>query len=244
VLGRVVRTNGYAGTRFVPILRYRDVMAAVDWLCGAFGFEKQDIGTAVDGTVSDARLIFGNDIILLLPMRGGERGMATFGKQSRTPVRSCYLVVDDVDLHYHRAKAAGAEILKVTDRDYGGRGYTCRDPEGHIWSFGTYDPWQSGIDHQPDYRRNGASKPRSRTTAVLRALRDNITPPVVIAAIVAAAIAIPVFGWILALSQHRPNAQMNEAFKRKSPLERNEEATGNVNAQPTKQPPSDRQPAH
>jgi uncharacterized glyoxalase superfamily protein PhnB len=27
------------------------------------------------------------------------------------------------------------------DQDYGGRVYSARDPEGHVWSFGSYDPW-------------------------------------------------------------------------------------------------------
>lgn len=31
--------------------------------------------------------------------------------------------------------------MEVEDQDYGGRLYACRDPEGHFWSFGTYDPW-------------------------------------------------------------------------------------------------------
>ncbi len=40
-------------------------------------------------------------------------------------------------------QAAGAEIiLDIKDEDYGGRGYTCRDPEGHVWNFGSYDPWK------------------------------------------------------------------------------------------------------
>ena len=40
------------------------------------------------------------------------------------------------------AKAAGAEIvIDIADQDYGGRGYACRDPEGHLWWFGSYDPW-------------------------------------------------------------------------------------------------------
>ncbi len=44
--------------------------------------------------------------------------------------------------HCACAKAAGAKIvIDIKDEDYGGRGYTCRDPEGHIWNFGTYDPW-------------------------------------------------------------------------------------------------------
>jgi len=52
------------------------------------------------------------------------------------------VIVDDADKHCARAVAAGAEILlPLEDADYGGRGYSCRDPEGHVWNFGTYDPW-------------------------------------------------------------------------------------------------------
>ena len=53
-----------------------------------------------------------------------------------------YLIVDDVDAHAERARAAGAEIfLGPNAKDYGGRGYSARDPEGNAWSFGDYDPW-------------------------------------------------------------------------------------------------------
>ena len=52
-------------------------------------------------------------------------------------------MVSDADAYYARAKASGAEIiLEIQDDDFGGRSYACRDPEGHIWNFGTYDPWQ------------------------------------------------------------------------------------------------------
>ena len=56
--------------------------------------------------------------------------------------QSAYVIVEDADAHYARAKAAGAEIVvEIEDQDYGGRLYSCRDPEGHLWNFGTYDPW-------------------------------------------------------------------------------------------------------
>jgi uncharacterized glyoxalase superfamily protein PhnB len=56
--------------------------------------------------------------------------------------QSNYVVVSDADALYGRAKAAGAEIVRdIKDEDYGGRGFTCRDLDGHVWSFGTYDPW-------------------------------------------------------------------------------------------------------
>ncbi|TMB01350.1 MAG: glyoxalase, partial [Deltaproteobacteria bacterium] len=62
----------------------------------------------------------------------------------RGPVtQSPYVIVADADAHYARAKAAGAEIvMDIKDEDYGGRGYSARDPEGHLWNFGTYDPWR------------------------------------------------------------------------------------------------------
>ena len=53
-----------------------------------------------------------------------------------------YVVVkDDIDTHHDRAKAAGAQIVYgPADQDYGSRDYSARDPEGNLWSFGTYAP--------------------------------------------------------------------------------------------------------
>ena len=56
--------------------------------------------------------------------------------------QSPYIIVEDADKHYGRAVAEGAEIvMEIKEEDYGGRGYSCRDPEGHVWNFGSYDPW-------------------------------------------------------------------------------------------------------
>ena len=61
------------------------------------------------------------------------------GRETQSPC----VVVTDADAHYARAKAAGAAIvIDIADQDYGGRGYACRDPEGHLWWFGSHDPWQ------------------------------------------------------------------------------------------------------
>ena len=133
-------------TRFAPILRYRSVPAAVDWLCAAFGFEKHRVGTSEDGTVVTAVLNVGDHMIMVVPV--DDSGLARFIMQpdevGGAETQSSYIVVGDADAHYRRAKAAGAAILlDINDDDHGGRGYACRDPEGHIWSFGTYDPWQA-----------------------------------------------------------------------------------------------------
>ena len=44
----------------------------------------------------------------------------------------------------HRIAIASARItMEPETQDYGGSGYTCTDPEGHVWSFGDYDPWDA-----------------------------------------------------------------------------------------------------
>jgi uncharacterized glyoxalase superfamily protein PhnB len=68
--------------------------------------------------------------------------LVTTARRAVKPTGGIYIIVDDVDGHAARAKAAGAEIVfEPVDQPYGGRGYTCRDVEGNIWSFGSYDPW-------------------------------------------------------------------------------------------------------
>jgi uncharacterized glyoxalase superfamily protein PhnB len=122
------------------------VPEAVDWLCNAFAFEKHRVVTGDDGEILYAHLAFGDHLIMVLPVRASD--LASFIKQpyevGGAETQSCYVVVDDADTHYRDAKAAGASIvIDIKDDDHGGRGYACRDPEGHIWSFGTYDPWQA-----------------------------------------------------------------------------------------------------
>jgi uncharacterized glyoxalase superfamily protein PhnB len=130
----------------IPCLRYRDAPAAIEWLCSTFGFHKQAVYPNPDGTIAHAQLTFGNGMIML----GSAVEEATeWGKLIKQPdqvggaeTQSAYLVVADADLLYARAKAAGAGIvIDIKDEDYGGRGFSCRDLEGHLWSFGTYDPW-------------------------------------------------------------------------------------------------------
>jgi uncharacterized glyoxalase superfamily protein PhnB len=129
----------------IPGLRYRDAPAAIDWLCKAFGFEKQAVYPNADGTIAHAQLTFGNGMVMLGSVSNGTpssdlvRQPDEIGKKE---TQSPYLIVSDCDAVYASAKTAGAEIvIDIADMDYGGRAFTCRDPEGHVWHFGSYDPW-------------------------------------------------------------------------------------------------------
>ncbi|HZV64919.1 MAG TPA: VOC family protein [Telluria sp.] len=129
-----------------PCLRYRDAPAAIDWLCAVFGFERHLVVPGDDGSIRHAQLSFGNGMIML----GSAQGDNWYGKLMAQPdqidgrqTQTICLVVNDADLIYQRVKAAGVEILQeIEDASYGGRGFSCRDLEGHVWTIGTYDPWQ------------------------------------------------------------------------------------------------------
>jgi uncharacterized glyoxalase superfamily protein PhnB len=128
----------------IPGMHYRDAAAAIEWLCSTFGFEKHAVYEGEGGTIAHAQLTFGNGMIMLGSKR--DTGFGQFVKQPDEvggyETQAAYVVVADADAIYERAKAAGAEILiDIKTEDYGGRGFVCRDLEGHIWSFGTYDPW-------------------------------------------------------------------------------------------------------
>lgn len=121
-----------------PTLRYKDAKAAVAFLVEAFGFTEVAVHEGADGTVQHAELAYGNGVVML----GSERSGTAFSRVAPELGRSSiYVVVADTDAHHERAVAAGAEIvLPLTDQDYGSRDYTARDPEGNLWSFGTYAP--------------------------------------------------------------------------------------------------------
>jgi uncharacterized glyoxalase superfamily protein PhnB len=117
--------------------RCRDAMAEIEFLERAFGFERGAVHQGEDGTVHHAELRFAGEWIMLGSHSTGEDGRMAFDGGPAW----VYVVIDDPDAHYERARANGAEIVReLTDEDYGSRGYTARDPEGNLWSFGTYRP--------------------------------------------------------------------------------------------------------
>jgi uncharacterized glyoxalase superfamily protein PhnB len=127
----------------IPGLQYQDARAAIEFLCTAFGFEKKAVYEGEGGTIAHAELTLGNGMVML-----GSVNESAYGKLLKRPsaisgvTMSVYAIVQDADAHFARAKQAGAVITREpVTQDYGGRDYTAKDPEGHVWTFGTYDPW-------------------------------------------------------------------------------------------------------
>ena len=123
-----------------PALRYRDADAALGWLAEAFGAEPRDVYRDEQGRIQHAELKLGDGLIMF----GSYNEQGFLGGSPPNPragTISLYIAISDPDAAHARATQAGAEIVReLTDTDYGSREFTVRDPEGNLWSFGTYNP--------------------------------------------------------------------------------------------------------
>lgn len=133
------------GSTVIPCLRYRDARAAIAWLERAFGFHAQAVYAEGD-IVYHAQLVYGTGMIMIGSVGTGGEWEAMTAQPADIGDRetqSACVIVTDPDAHYAQALANGALLaIDIADQEYGGRGYACRDPEGHIWWFGSYDPWR------------------------------------------------------------------------------------------------------
>ncbi|NJO32208.1 MAG: glyoxalase [Rhodospirillales bacterium] len=140
----------------LPIVRYKEPVAAARWLCRAFGFCVHDEACGPDGNVAHVVLRHGDDFVLIGPLHG-----TVFDDLMVQPIdvgnrstQAFYVTVADVDAHCTDARTAGARVEIEPCNDDAGRFYVCRDPEGHLWSFGNAS--------------HGAKLARTRKPSVIR----------------------------------------------------------------------------
>jgi uncharacterized glyoxalase superfamily protein PhnB len=128
----------------IPTLRYADAPEALRVLTAAFGFTEHLVVRGDAGRIEHAQLVHGTGMVMVSSTPAeGDRGL-----DMDLGTASVYVVLPpdaDVDAHAATAVSFGVRLVREpTDEEYGGRGYTCRDGEGHYWSFGTFDPWAEG----------------------------------------------------------------------------------------------------
>jgi len=122
-------------TQVIPVLTYRDIPAAHDFLVTAFGFSGGGVHRTVDGQAVHGEVRAGGAAIWLHRVTAEHQ----LDSPRTTDVANAglFVQVDDVDAHYERARAAGARIDSApVDQPYGQREYGARDSEGHRWWFG------------------------------------------------------------------------------------------------------------
>ena len=124
-----------------PTFTYADAPAAIEWLERVLGFERHEVVANEDGTIAHAELRLGDQVIMLGSARDADPLGRVLPQQAGGTTSHAYIAIDDPDARFARATAAGAEVaMELSDTDYGSRDFSVRDPEGHLWSFGTYRP--------------------------------------------------------------------------------------------------------
>jgi uncharacterized glyoxalase superfamily protein PhnB len=135
----VTAQNNIEAPRLYPTMRCRDAEAMIRWLIDVVGFTERVIYRK-DGAVQHAELAYGSSILMLGQSRDDEYGKLV-GDLAGRRTDAVYIAVEDPDALYARAKSVGARIeLELHTTDYDSRDFACRDPEGNLWSFGTYWP--------------------------------------------------------------------------------------------------------
>jgi uncharacterized glyoxalase superfamily protein PhnB len=131
-------------SNIIPAVRYRDADTGLQFLESALNAEAKEVHRDGDGVIRHAVVGLGGGLVMV--GQAAEEGW--LGGEPARPLASTvslYVVVDDPDAHHERAVAAGATVVRpLQDTDYGSREYSVRDPEGNLWSFGTYDPYDAG----------------------------------------------------------------------------------------------------
>ncbi|MGH9119832.1 MAG: VOC family protein [Acidimicrobiales bacterium] len=124
-----------------PSLAYDDAPGAIEWLSAAFGFVPGLVVPGDDGQIAHAEVRTATDGLVMIISTGQSTRRDRNPRRLGGTAHSVYVTAVDVDALHDRAVAAGAEVFNpLHTTDYGTREFCCLDPEGHIWTFGTYNP--------------------------------------------------------------------------------------------------------
>ena len=124
-------------SKVFPTLVYDDGPAAIRFLVDALGFEQVALYPGeTEGSIAHAQLNWPpGGAIMVSSGRGADDEFGDLANRTM----SVYLVSDDPDGVFARAERAGAKVIRpLVDADYGSRGFSIADPEGNLWSVGTY----------------------------------------------------------------------------------------------------------
>jgi uncharacterized glyoxalase superfamily protein PhnB len=119
-----------------PGLRYDDAPGACRFLVDVLGFRESLVVPDDSGDIAHAELRWpdGGGVML-----GSTRHTDGVHGRMVAGAASVYLVTDEVDRVHARCAAAGAELVRdLADTDYGSHTFTIADPEGNLWTVGTY----------------------------------------------------------------------------------------------------------
>jgi uncharacterized glyoxalase superfamily protein PhnB len=127
----------------IPMIAYEHGPEAMDWLIKAFGFRERD-RRVEDGRLTHGELDIGGGVVMLATPSLHYRGPKSHREECEIArswhdvpyiIDGVLVYVDDIDVHFARAKAAGATILSPVEQGGEGKRYRAEDLEGHRWMF-------------------------------------------------------------------------------------------------------------
>lgn len=129
----------------IPATRYEDCEAALAFLTGVLELTERAVHRDERGRITHAELVLGQGMVMFGPVGGGSfDALMVSPRKAGGETTTIYAIVADVAGLHERVRQKGAEIIEpLRAQDYGGQGFSVRDPEGHVWSFGDYDPWRA-----------------------------------------------------------------------------------------------------
>jgi len=129
----------------VPILRYEDVKKSIEWLCNVFGFKVFLEVLGKNGAIEHARLVLGDNMIMVASLgRDGGFENSFLSPSKIGGVTQCTsLYVEDPEFIYKMAVESGTQIIdEIEDFQFGGKVFSCKDVESHIWVITSHNPWK------------------------------------------------------------------------------------------------------
>ncbi|MFG2736939.1 VOC family protein [Streptomyces carpaticus] len=123
-----------------PVLHYDDTGAALRFLVEVLGFTEAVAAPDEHGGIGHAEVRWPGGGALVF---GSTRHKDSVHGRMRAGSSAVYVVTDEVDAVHRRVCDAGGDVLEPPHRTVFGSGaaaYVCtvRDPEGNLWTFGTY----------------------------------------------------------------------------------------------------------
>ncbi len=132
----------------MPTMKYKDARKAITWLSENFGFQPHLVVEGPGKSIIHAQLKLGECMVMLgsLELENEYSQLIKMpndigGFQTQSP----YIVLADEDMkpHYEQVVASGTKIaMQLRSEEHGGQFYACYDLEGHLWNWGSYDPWE------------------------------------------------------------------------------------------------------
>src|ERR1700748_3413485 len=126
-----------------PSVIYNDVSAGIDWLSRVIGMKVVARYPMPDGTGAFAELAWRTDVVFVSSRPAADNPWSKVG------IASIALTAPDAEAvrrHFHQAVAAGADVVRdlhvsrTPAFPQGSAQFDLRDPEGNLWTVGTYQP--------------------------------------------------------------------------------------------------------